>query len=563
MRNTCAALVIALFVATCVATNNAKTLIAKLTHDASPLDYAARHGLQYVGPLDFLGPEQNYHKFLLPSPPQGSSKRSELRDDPHVMFAEIQEPKLFSKRGIPDPLYIDQWHLHGHPFGIDADFLPAASVPAAEGRGVTIAIVDDGLQHEHPDLKRNYDASHSWDFNDMDSDPNPTSYDGHGTAAAGVAAAVKENGVCGRGVAPSASLVGIRLIAAGVTDEMQARALSHQAVAQVDIFSCSWGPEDNGILIDGPSQVTEATLATYTMGRRGRMGKGTIYVWAAGNGRTAGDSCAFDGYASSPYTIAVGALDYQGQQSWYSEGCAALFVVAPSSGAGKGITTTDLMGAAGYSAGECTDRFGGTSAAAPLAAGVIALLLERRPELTWRDVKHVLAKGSRVVNPQDESWSRRNRRGYQHSNKFGFGLLSVPLLMRALDKYQLVPADMKTCQLPIVTFDVGHGVMPFTFALNMSGCPITFIEHVMLTVALVHETRGRASVYLTSPEGVTSLLAPERPRDRTVDYPFLGWRFTTVHHWGEDRSNGVWQVNADSSAGAGVVTGLVLMIMGF
>jgi hypothetical protein len=82
--------------------------------------------------------------------------------------------------------------------------------------------------------------------------------------------------------------------------------------------------------IAGPGRIVLETFAASAV--HGRGGKGSIYVWASGNGAHVGDSCAYDGYASSPYTIAVGAIDDSGKRSYYSEGCPALMCVAPSSG---------------------------------------------------------------------------------------------------------------------------------------------------------------------------------------------------------------------------------------
>jgi hypothetical protein len=259
-----------------------------------------------------------------------------------------------------DPLYGQQWHL-------PVIHASEAWSSGIKGKGVTIAIVDDGLQHSHDDLHGNYEPRFSRDYNDGDNDPSPGYSDNHGTSCAGVAAAIANNTHCGSGVAPLAKLVGRRLIAAPSTDYQEAMALS-QDREHIDIFSNSWGPADTGMEMTGPGRLTLEALAQGA--RYGRQGKGSIFVWASGNGRHVGDSCAYDGYASSPYTIAVGALDSNGKQAYYSEGCAALLCVTPSSGALK-ITTTDISTPGlGYDpSSECTNTFGGTSSAAPLAAG--------------------------------------------------------------------------------------------------------------------------------------------------------------------------------------------------
>jgi len=131
-----------------------------------------------------------------------------------------------------DPLYMYQWHLHDNLFSVDCT--------EDSGKGVNIAIVDDGIQHTHPDISNNYSPTLSWDFNDNDADPAPSHDDGHGTCCAGVAAAGRNN-ICGRGVAHEASIVGIRLIGKGVYDWQEAQALMHHNDV-IRIYSNSWGP---------------------------------------------------------------------------------------------------------------------------------------------------------------------------------------------------------------------------------------------------------------------------------------------------------------------------------
>jgi subtilisin family serine protease len=111
----------------------------------------------------------------------------------------------------------------------------------------------------------------------------------------------------------------------------------------------------------------------------GREGLGNVYVFAAGNGLQHEDNVNYNRLANSRYTIAVAAIDHNGRQSSYSDPGAALLVGGYSSGAGVGITTTDLLGSAGYDGGDYTSIFGGTSSAAPLVSGVIALVLEANP----------------------------------------------------------------------------------------------------------------------------------------------------------------------------------------
>jgi proprotein convertase subtilisin/kexin type 7 len=533
----------------------------QLKPGVNPQTFASEHGFHYVGPITIFPAEMNYHLFTAPrGRHQGRSLGAE---NPQVKWSQRQEPRMQYKRGIPDPLYSEQWHLHGHPFGVEMEYVPSN----VTGHGITIAIVDDGLQHAHPDLHANFDAENSWDFNDNDSDPSPVgSRDGHGTAAAGVAGAVRENGHCGRGAAPGASLMGVRAIAGPVTDLTEAQALSHNAMAVADIFSCSWGPADTGTGMDAPGDLTEQVLALYAANLRGRLGKGTIYVWASGNGRDNQDTCAFDGYAGSPYVIAIGALDHTGNQSWYSEGCASLMAVAPSSGAMRGITTVDLMGNAGYDPGECTSTFGGTSSAAPLAAGIIALILQERPDLTWRDVKHVIAKGAHPVNTGDGSW-HLNKAGFRHSDRYGFGLLKVPGLLLAARSHQNVPAMFVSYRSGLIQLNRNEGVIPWNKVHTIQTSNVRFIEHVTLRVHILHPRRGNICLSLVSPAGTVSVLANERPKDDHMDYPYDGWRFTSVKFWGETQVEGNWIVVTEdysqSTVGTGRLVAYELGIFGY
>lgn len=523
--------------------------VAHLAPGTAPAEWAAAHGFQYLKPLTFL-PDA----YLMSDSRPARSRRDiqRLRDAPGTLWVEEQvkrprmRPRAAPAPSIPDPLYQQQWHLHTHLWSVDAGGVQE------DGSNVTIAIVDDGLEHTHPDLRANYDAGHSWDYNDNDADPMPTrDEDGHGTAAAGVAAAVAMNGHCGRGVAHKARVLGVRTIADGVTDMVEAQALTHHAMGVTDIYSCSWGPADDGRLMAEPGYLVRQALALYAGQLRGRLGKGNVYVWAAGNGRGEGDSCAYDGYASSPFVIAIGALDYDGQQAWYSESCAALMAVTPSSGSrGHGITTVDRAGSAGYDGGECTASFGGTSSATPLAAGMIALALQARPELTWRDVKHIIARSAMPLRLDAGNWTPPNARGYRHSPAYGFGLLKAPQLLAAARNHTLVPPTFKMYRSGLQVLHHPQGYIPYTHTWIVSAgaasvANITFIENVLLRVTLQHEVRGHISISLRSPSGIVSEMAPERPNDDNYDYPPEGFRFNSVRHWGESQVAGVWSITVD------------------
>lgn len=141
---------------------------------------------------------------------------------------------------------------------------------------------------------------------------------------------VANNGICGVGVAFGAKIGGIKLLGGRVYDLVEGMALGF-AYDKVDVYSSSWGPNDDGRSMERPG-----VLAMQAIGRgikEGRNGKGAIYVWASGNGGRKNDNCNCDGYANSIYTIAVGSVTQHGTLPWYGEMCPAIMVVTYSSGA--------------------------------------------------------------------------------------------------------------------------------------------------------------------------------------------------------------------------------------
>ncbi|MFM6131984.1 MAG: S8 family peptidase, partial [Sphaerospermopsis kisseleviana] len=335
----------------------------QLAEGSEPAEIAQR-----AGASSFELPEYAPGFAVLQTGPGLSSLRAaeQLVGQPGVLLAEAQLGRQQSKRAMPnDTLINQQWHLKfnnqsGAVAGTDLNIETAWAYPTAgagrRGRGVRIGIVDDGLQTAHPDLATNVDTINDKDWNGNDSDPNPGAGDDHGTACAGDAAARGNNGLGVSGSAPEATLVGMRLIAAATTDKQEAEAMSYLPQL-IQIKSNSWGPSDTGTILEAPGPLTRAALKSAA--ETGRDGKGTISMWAGGNGLDANDNSNYDGYANSIYTIAVGAFDSQSRQAWYSEPGANLVITSPSSGDAPalGKTTTDRTGADGYVAGDYESDF--------------------------------------------------------------------------------------------------------------------------------------------------------------------------------------------------------------
>ena len=450
--------------------------------------------------------------------------------------------KTMSKKWIPnDAKFGDQWHLQntgqtGGNAGEDANITTAWD--DYRGNGVVIGIVDDGVDWNHADLDNYYEDTLDYDYCNNDGDPTPSYYDGHGTSAAGVAAAAGNNTIGVSGAAPRAGLAGLLLIACSTTDVRESNSLSHER-QNIDIYSNSWGPSDNGKTVEAPGPLMLAAFEDDVA--QGRGGLGNIITWAAGNGLDDDDNSNYDGYANSRNTIAVTAVTHYGVQSWYAEPGANILVAAPSDGNGEGITTTDIEGGGGYNNGDYNDDFGGTSSATPLVSGVIALILEANPNLTYRDVEHIIANSARKNDAGDSSWNV-NGAGHDVSHKYGFGVIDASAAVDLAETWVNVE--------PVINYqsgliDIADRQIPDNSAPGISETaqvPDSIkIEHVEVIVDIDHSYRGDLEIILTSPAGTQSILS-EKHEDSGNDWN--NWMFTSVHHWDED-SFGEWTLSIE------------------
>lgn len=482
-----------------------------------------------------------------------------LRTVPGVRVAEPLLARQLFRRFVPnDPLFAHstanagyQWHLkntgqNGGEAGMDVNVVPTWD--SHKGTGIRIGIVDDGLEVTHPDLAANVDLLNDYDFNGLDEDPSPGADDFHGTACAGVAAARGNNGIGVSGVAPEATLVGMKLIAAPTTDADEADAFAFKKDI-VHIKSNSWGPYDGAYGTGGPGPLSLAAMQDAVT--NGRGGRGTVFLWAAGNGNGSGDDSNYDGWANSPHAIAVSAINEKGRASWYSEPGANILVCAPSNGGKQGITTTDRAGSEGYNEEggtveypdftdtDYTNTFGGTSSATPAVAGVVALMLQAKPDLTYRDVQEILVRTARQNDEFDGGWVT-NGAGFHFNERYGAGLVDAQAATAMAETWTNV-APLQTRTL------TQAGLAQAIPDANVNGTSRTFtvpavdnlrLEHVTVHVKATHPYAGNLEWRLTSPSGVTSRLARSRYNDTAAN---LDWTFMTTHFWGE-RSEGSWKL---------------------
>ena len=577
---------------------------------------------QFSLPLSRLLPNESWFiRMYLNEPPEQTSISEPFGSVFMFTFATNADGSVSTRCEAPvrapaamagDPLFSQQWPLQNtgqsgfaeNPGSPGADLQMAAAI--AEGRdgdGVRLAIVDTGLEICHPDLAANVEEGKSFNFifetsaGALPTDPfNHEILGDHGTSVAGVAAAVANNGLGGRGVAPGVELRGFNIGAYFAVDsDLQlfnslGASSSNPDSASAHIFNMSFGivvpaqnPQDDlvRLLEMGTSQL--------------RSGRGALYVKAAGNafGFCEGAhplnlevgcvSSNADPDQNLPYMITIGAFNADDVKSSYSSAGANLWVVAPGGEDGEehpAMITTDQIGVdVGFSQlgmgalidghplnteGDYISAFGGTSSAAPATAGAIAIVLGVNPDLTWRDVKHILAASARRIDPQGKPvraafngtpyilqhpWVT-NGAGYSFHNWYGFGAVAVDAAVAMAQTHTpdslgefvqsawIGAADIEYAPLAIPDND-GAGV---THSLDVIDLPGTAnIEAVVLEIRVNHSDSFDLGVELISPAGTVSVL--NSPFNAILaGYPGLrDWQLMSNAFYGES-PNGTWTI---------------------
>ena len=530
--------------------------------------------------------------------------------------------------GAQDPLRPHQWHLEntgqaafalvGGVTGADLGMTETLA-DGPTGRGVEIAVVDTGLEICHPDLRDNMADQASYNFNaeawprSVATDPfNPSASGDHGTSVSGLIAATANNGIGIRGVAPNARLRGYNFLSAFdrgrdstiLLDSLGA-SKSKPDSASAHIFNMSYGFL-HGLQGNSSRPLVDVVTNGVTNLRDGR---GAIYVKAAGNGYrycfalrrqytfanqdapyrpndAVGCSSANSDYNNNlPQLITVGGFNAHGKRASYSAAGANLWVTAPAGepgplepamvttdqagphrGADNNTGVIDLEGDAVDPDGDYRSTFAGSSAAVPVTSGAIALLLETKPDLTWRDVKHILARTARMIDPDVEpvriafggkpavlrhGWIT-NAAGYNFHNWYGFGAVSVDA---AVEMARTITPDslgeltsmefMHEGSVAIPDNDGGGAAQ----TLTVSGVSESAdIEAVELILRATHDFPNDLGVTLVSPAGTESIVNPIYNDALTSDPGgFRDWSLLANAFYGES-PNGDWTLRVIDAA---------------
>ena len=474
-----------------------------------------------------------------------------------------------------DPLYSSQWHLkntgqNGGTPGEDINVAPVNVAPVwdkqleggnlVRGQGIYISIVDGDLQLDHPDLIENISTTHTHDYY------SGTDNGSHATSVAGIAAARGYNDMGVRGVAPWATIYSLNILG-----DSQNGISSGSAKNSIDamgrnrtitaVSNNSWGP-----IRPFQSSVSFRKMWEDAVDNgitEGFHGKGTVYVWAAGNNhrfrinsRTlieGADSANYDAYANYHAIVAVCAVDYQGQHNGTSEFGANLWVCAPSRDDNRtaGIVTTSRPS-------TYTATFNGTSAATPMVSGVVALMRQINPDLSWRDVKLILANSARQNNPTDDGWeqgalkydsfSGESEEKYYFNHKYGFGVVNAQKAVELAENWTKLPDGITDTT---VEDFVNRNSTNFTQTMSVQS-DINFIEYIDIPVAFDIRRFTELSMKLISPSGTTSNLMIPTSQPFPIKRSFSGdWRFGSARHLGEDPS-GIWTLKLRARGGENV-----------
>ncbi|MBK7762450.1 MAG: S8 family serine peptidase [Bacteroidetes bacterium] len=363
-----------------------------------------------------------------------ANKLSETRK---FLYAEPDFLLLLKKFSTNDTYLNYQWSLNNTGSSIQYNGTPGADMnifnawTLSTGNSATkVAVIDEGVDLVHPDLIGN--MLPGFDGTGLGSGGAPSGNDAHGTACAGIIAAVGNNNLGIAGVAYSAKIVPVRIAYGSGSSWITSNAWIGTCIdwawdqGDADVLSNSWGG-------GGSSSVINDAIGRATT--LGRGGLGAPVLFAAGN-----DNSAVSYPATLSNVISVTAMSMcnqrkstsscDGETFWGSNYGTNTDVSAP----GVKIYTCDISGANGYSSGDYTGTFNGTSSATPNTAGVMALILSVNPSLTMSQARQILeiscdkvggyTYNSGVANQPNGTWS--NDLGYGRVNAFAALQLANP-----------------------------------------------------------------------------------------------------------------------------------------
>jgi hypothetical protein len=456
-----------------------------------------------------------------------------------ILDNEVVEVEL---KDLNDPLYKYQWHL--------ANLNVESVWSRYRGEGIRVGVIDSGVEYDHQDLLENMNLDYSYRYSDGSNDPSPDKSQlsedslssGHGTACAGIIGAIGWNGEGVVGVAPEVEIVGFNAFSSGLDADFE-DALGN---LNVDISSNSWGSGNEQYFYDDPSSLRGVEYGV----KNGRDGKGIIYLFAAGNEAYSINHSTLHG---SKYVFNIGAVDINDAIQDYSNYGDNILVVtyggSYEGGVNNGIFTTDLQGLLygfeqfGYVTdvlkrylGDYTGAMNGTSSAVPIVSGIVALILDANPNLTYRDVKYILIKSSEQKNLEEEKylWSK-NGAGVWYSQYYGFGLIDLEEAIKMAETFENLSTEKVISAQNSPFLDINDFTTTNSY-ITISN-DIT-IEHTEIIVDIDHGSVEDLEIVVTSPSGTESTLAYG---DLVLYGEYSNWSLNSLRFLDES-SKGVWKI---------------------
>jgi subtilisin family serine protease len=473
--------------------------------------------------------------------------------------------------GLSNPLSTNQWYL-SHTMAPPS--APSENVTnawaTATGAGIRIGIVDSGFDLTHLDLANRFNGALSYDPRDATGqtsiNPDSAQTDKHGTWVAGVIGADGTNNYGIVGIAYGAELLGsyIRFGAQASSRSEIATILERQQLA--DVANASWGFRSQFADNFTESRWSEVKTAIQEVATEGRGGLGTSWVFAAGNDRQYiagsavydGDNTNYHSLTNARQIITVAASDSLGNVAAFSTPGASILVSAP----GVDIFTTSTTGG-----GEAFESVSGTSFAAPIVSGVIALMLQANPDLGYRDIQEILsATASRpgaVQNWSENGATNWNGGGALVNSDLGFGIVDASAAVRLAQTWTRTSTaaneasvSLQPVGLSSRTFsDGGSAVLAFNVPQGQTGLGIEWLE---IDVVITHAHVGDLTLTVTSPSGMISTLV-DRPGAGNNTRDNLSMTLTSAQFRNEDAS-GEWTIRITDAQGNG---GGTLQVGGF
>ncbi len=467
---------------------------------------------------------------------------------------------------INDPRFVfpDMWYYH--PLSLISvnvfpvwrnipqfDFLTGQEISLSQGYtgdGVRIGVADDALDHTHEDLDPNYIAAFSDDWVDDNSDPIPAgAFEDHGTRVGGMSSARGGNGLGVIGSAPLSDLAGLRFLEVSDNPAVVAEVFDHDS-GSIDILNNSWGSDEayfieEDIVMDELRQNVEFRERAFT--------------FASGNDGDIGWVTGYEMLTDSRFTAAIGAINSLGIVATYSRPGAGLLTCGLA-GNSEINSRPMVMVVPGNGYDDSQGPSDGTSFSCPMVSGIIALMLEARPDLGWRDVQEILARASGFPFAIEEA-------GF-HTFRAGYGLVDAWTAVMLAENWSLLPRqdEYKLARKVVVANDVltnqripaGGEWSIYPLEFDVGTTQNIRVEHALVRVEWEDGSVDvPVDIDLTSPtfmyddappdEGIISDLsfAPLTPNSPVFPAP-EDWTYTSVAHWGENSSggemNGQWRV---------------------